>query len=137
MSVIVKNLLFKKRQDTCLSANTVLRFSKNFIAISFAWSTLFKGWKKSVNTYRLLERQCESQRYTSQECLCLFCFICVNLLLNYLQMSFSVLFLLTSSTAKKWSFPFKISLAMCPNQQKTSNMVTFAEEIFNGKVFFA
>ena len=37
---------------------------------------------------------------------------------------------------KKWSFPWRISLLMWPNPQETADLVTFTEEILNGKLHF-
>ena len=37
---------------------------------------------------------------------------------------------------KKWSFPLRICLLNVTNLQKTANLVTFTEEILNGKLHF-
>ena len=114
MSVSVKNLLFKKRQDTCLSSNTVLKFSRYFILISFAVLMFFKGWKKVLTHIDCLRGSVNFRSIPAAECSCLFCLIGVNLLLNYFEMSVSVLFLLTTSTAQKWSFLLRISSVNAP-----------------------
>ena len=41
----------------------------------------------------------------------------------------------TGNTAQKMKFSIKVFSEMRPNPQNPANLVTFTEEIFNGKLF--
>ena len=45
-------------------------------------------------------------------------------------------FFLKMTLHKKWSFPFRISSVNVNNPQETADLVTFTEEILNGKLHF-
>ena len=47
-----------------------------------------------------------------------------------------VICLIEKSLHKKWSFPSGISSEIWPNQQFPADLVTFTEEILNGKLHF-